>query len=647
MRRLITAAVFPVGSFVPMNASRSVAPLCWKLFAFSFLWGASLINGRAIEPPPPAEVVIHSEPLNTGRVSPRLFGNFIELLNDVVPGMWAEMLNDRSFEGVLPLHRNVYFDGRPDFCDRTWDANPTWSLSAEKAFNGARCARLTPTQKTPAELTQSGLAVRKGMKYQLSGYFRGSGELTNLTVSLESLLPDGLWFTLAEAKLDPPTDSWQRRSVSMISRGQTDRVRFVLKAEGEGTLWADKLSLMPDDQVHGWRRDVVDVVKDLHPAIIRWGGSLIDPGGYQWKKGIGDRDRRTPFINQAWGRIDSNDVGIDEFCQFCEAVGAEPLICVSFGDGPQGAAELVQYCNGSSSSTMGALRAANGHPAPYAVKYWQVGNEIAGDSPAYLDQIEAFATGIKRADPKALVMSSYPAQKLLVHAGYLLDFVCPHQYTRDLAGIDARLTDLSKLIDNTPGCAHLKIGVTEWNVSGGEWGLMRGRQMTLETALFNARHLNIFMRHCDKVEIATRSNMANSFCGATFETNPSGVLKRPSHFVMELYGRHARPIPLKIECSSPGPDIFACASEDKKAVTLFAVNYNAAPQKLSLKGRDLSQLEISKVEAVCDTADARQLDAMNHWETPERVKRVPLPLLDNHSVMLPAYSVVALDCQCR
>ena len=154
---------------------------------------------------------------------------------------------------------------------------------------------------------------------------------------------------------------------------------------------------------------------------------------------------------------------------------------------------------------------------------------------------------------------------------------------------------------------------------------MRGRQMTLETALLNARQLHLMMRHCDKVEIATRSNMANSFCGATFETNPAGILKRPSHYVMELYTRHSRPIPLQVESPQGGPDVFACASDDKKFVTLFVVNTDAHPRSLILIGKGFDKpLHVSSVEAVVDTQNAHQIDVMNHWTAPDRVKTVKL-----------------------
>jgi len=592
-------------------------------------------------------VTVHAEPIHGGKVSPLLFGNFIELLDDVVPAMWAEMLNDRSFEGVEPVSTKYSYNGMPDFCDRKWDSGGTWTYDTDRPFNGAQCAKLTAAPDHPATLTQTGLAVKAGMNYHFSGYFRADGSPLNASVTLKTLLPDGAWMTLASAPLPEISDSWKKVSVTMTSRGLTDRVVFELKVQGKGHLWADKLSLMPGDHVQGWRRDVVDVVKDLHPPIIRWGGSMIDPGGYRWKNGIGDRDARTPFRDKAWGRIDPNDVGIDEFCQFCEAVGAEPLVCASLADGPESAADLVRYCNGDAASEWGAKRAANGHPAPYRVSYWQVGNEIAGDRPDYLAHIEDFIHLIKKADPGAAVMSSYPGQQLLELAGKDLAFVCPHEYTRDLARIDSSLRSLSHMIDTTPGCGHLKIAITEWNVSGGDWGLSRGRQMTLETALLNARHLHVMMRHCDKVAIANRSNMANSFCGATFETNPEGILKRPSHYVMELYTRHSRPLPLKVETVPAGLDVFACGSSDKQLVTLFAVNSGDSPVELRLAGEGFQRpLRIISADSVCDAQDARQLDVMNHWVAPGRVTAMKLKT-SRDTVVLPAFSATAIESESR
>jgi hypothetical protein len=121
---------------------------------------------------PNSSAMIHAEPLNQGKVNPKLFGNFVELLNDVAPGMWAEMLNDRSFEGVVPMRNGYYFDGSPDACDREWDRNDTWALDADHPFRGLRSARLTSSSESSASLTQSGLSAKAGMRYGFSGYFR-------------------------------------------------------------------------------------------------------------------------------------------------------------------------------------------------------------------------------------------------------------------------------------------------------------------------------------------------------------------------------------------------------------------------------------------------------------------------------------------
>ena len=184
-----------------------------------------------------------------GRINPMLFGGFIELLDDLVPGMWAEMLNDRSFEGVTRPSSWCYYDGAPNFCDREWESAV---YDTANPFNGSRSAKPT------GSLTQSGLAVRKGMTYQFSGYFRGDAQGE---VVIKTLLPDGKWMELASAKLPEPTDQWKKYSAKLTAKGTTDRAVFEIRAIGKGNLWADKVSLMPSDNVNGWRKDVVQAIK--------------------------------------------------------------------------------------------------------------------------------------------------------------------------------------------------------------------------------------------------------------------------------------------------------------------------------------------------------------------------------------------------
>src|SRR5438270_4100871 len=114
----------------------------------------------------PVAIKIPDRPLHDGLIRPTLFGNFVELLDDLVPGMRAEMLNDRGFEGVIPAANWVYYDGGPTLCDRPWDRSDDWSIERTGAFNGARCAHMTVPAGRAVELSQSGLAVRAGETYR-------------------------------------------------------------------------------------------------------------------------------------------------------------------------------------------------------------------------------------------------------------------------------------------------------------------------------------------------------------------------------------------------------------------------------------------------------------------------------------------------
>ena len=135
---------------------------------------------------------------------------------------------------------------------------------------------------------------------------------------------------------------------------------------------------MPGDNVNGMRADTLALLKDLNGTIYRWPGGNF-ASGYDWRDGVGDRDRRPPRKNPAWTGVEHNDFGTDEFIAFCREIGAEPSIAANTGFGDAySAAQWVEYCNGSSDTTAGAWRAQNATPVPYDVKYWCVGNEMFG-----------------------------------------------------------------------------------------------------------------------------------------------------------------------------------------------------------------------------------------------------------------------------
>jgi alpha-N-arabinofuranosidase len=463
-----------------------------------------------------------------------------------------------------------------------------------------------------------------------------------VNIKLKSLLPDEIWMILASETLPVKGTDWRKYTCSLVSIGRTDRAVFELEVTGKGNIWADKLSLMPADNLKGWRKDVIEVIKEQKPGMIRWGGCIVDPGCYKWKTGIGDRDKRVPFPNGPWGRMDSNDVGIDEFLQFCELVDAEPLVCFSMSDTAENTRDMIEYVNGSTNTKWGKKRAENGHPEPYNVKYWQLGNEVAGNE--YNAKCVDFCKVIREIQPDALIMSSYPTQGVIAAVGQYLDYTCPHHYTPDLNADENSLREIRELLKNANLEGKIKVGVTEWNSTGGDAGLLRCRLQSLWCGLFAGRYLNLLHRNSDLVEFACRSNITNSFYSGMIQTNAATLYKTPGYHVMKLYAVHTKPIPLSVIGTPEDVDISACASDDGKKITVFAVNMKDVPVEIQL---DLSEhgkgFAPVSGEVVCDRENRGQLDITNHFTLPDRITTLKLDV-SGKSIVLPAYSASAIEC---
>ena len=313
--------------------------------------------------PAEAPVVITRRPLATGAISPMQYGQFIEYLCNLVPGMWSEKLDDGSFEGLGP-YRFVYLK-ETDFRERPWHPagatnRATVELDRTTKVNGEASCKITAAEAVPCTvgIAQDGLAVRRGLACEFSCSLRSKDIHGRVRVRLHHEGTD-----LASAELQPQAgDGWQKHRTRLVPSATDDRATLTIEFQGPGTLWLDCASLMPTDAVGGWRGDVVEAVRDMKPGVIRFGGSALDDpnlGDFEWRDTIGDPDRRKPF--RAWGGLQPVGPGLEEIVQFCRLVGAEPLICVRIrGRGPGHAAEQVEYFNGAVTTPMGALRRRNG-----------------------------------------------------------------------------------------------------------------------------------------------------------------------------------------------------------------------------------------------------------------------------------------------
>src|SRR5262249_23729538 len=408
--------------------------------------------------------------LAPGEISPYQYGQFMEYLCDLIPGMWAEKLYDGSFEGLSPY--KFVFLKETDFREKPWYPSGAvnraeYTKDRNNPVSGAVSQQITVTDGAPCTVgvSQDGIALERSKAYVFTCYLRQRGLKGPVKVGLHH---EGKVHASCEFK---PAGVWKKSRARLVPAKTDTNATLTISFRGPGTPWLDNASLMPEDTVGGWRPDVVAAVRALKPGVIRFGGSALDDGNlgdFEWRDTVGDPDRRKPF--RAWGGLQPTGPGLEEIVQLCRAVGAEPLLCVRFEQRtPRDAAAQVEYLNGAADTPLGKVRVRNGHRAPYGVKFWQIGNERAGA--AYEARLAEFAQAMKKTDPTIELLSSYPTEGVLRQAGALLDYVCPHHYDiADLAGAENDLLAIRDLIRKHAPGRQIRIGVTEWNTTAGDWG---------------------------------------------------------------------------------------------------------------------------------------------------------------------------------
>lgn len=577
----------------------------------------------------PARIAVTDELRRPERISPFIYGNFVEFLDNHVQGMRAQMLHDVSFEGILPPADWCHWQADKDVEDHPWHATGDEAAGAVTlvegdALNGARFCRLAMERKSGGRcgIRQGGLAVLQGRRYTLAAFLRADGLEGPVTVSLGRDYGPFV-ASYASADIDVISSEWKRYAVELVPDTTDHDAELSIRAAGTGVLDIDQVTLMPEGHLRGWRSDVVDAVRRLKPNCIRFGGSAVI--AYDWKSGIGDPDRRAPFQNVYWGRMEPNDVGIDEFLQFCELVGAEPLVCVSYNvGGPEDAAAQVEYCNGPPNTRWGSLRARNGHPEPYRVRLWQVGNEQSGD--VYERSFTAYCQAMRAADPTIEIAASSSSDGIVEQGAAVIDYVSPHYYTPSLLAIRDDIDLQRRRVERLARGRRIRLAITEWNQTAGDWGGPRALMGTLGNALYCARVLHIYQRNCDIVAIANRSNMTNSWWAGVIQTDKSSLFVTPAYHVLQLFSTRCGSSPLRVTdgqglellgAEQDGPlDVMATRSDDGSALTVTVVNDGPSEVASIL---DLSAHLRHPVEADLVTLAGDGPMAINDWARPELV----------------------------
>jgi alpha-N-arabinofuranosidase len=349
-------------------------------------------------------------------VSKYVFGSFIEHIGTLIyRSMWAELLDDRKF--YFPI------SSKDSEAPKTQSGNPmrqqlrkwrpvgpdeTVVMDTDEPFVGDHSPKISLDIATPHGIRQAGFSVVSGKQYTGRIYLRGTSG-TKVEVSV-------VWGARQEDKQTASftvTKEYKKFPFSFSPKNDSSDAALEITATGSGDFHIGAVSLMPADNIQGFRPDTIAQLKQLRSGMWRWpGGNFLSD--WDWHQAIGDVDRRPPMFDYAWNAMQVNDVGMDEFMTLCKLIDVDPYVTVNAGLGDaHSAGEEVEYLNGTANTYWGAIRAKNGHPEPYRIKYWNIGNEPWGtfqigytDLKYFVIKNNDFAREMRKADPTITLIGS-------------------------------------------------------------------------------------------------------------------------------------------------------------------------------------------------------------------------------------------------
>ncbi len=447
-----------------LRTCAALAALCLSVASTNLVADSAVIAIDAAHPGP--------------AINPRLYGIFLEEINHGVDGgLYAELIRNRAFEDSRPPEGYRFRDGRwrdeqgfdSGFSRYGYTTNgvPFWSLIQAGAAQGAMhletsggitpqsasCLRIEATVVTNGNLSVAnegffGIGVQKGTPYALSLYTRGREFLGPLLVHLEDASGKAC---SDEARIESLSATWQRFERTLTATKTDSHARLVIRVGSTGRVWLDFVSLFPKatwkNRPNGLRADIAQMIADLKPGFVRFpGGCVVEAGtvetAYNWKLTVGPLAERQERWGP-WNHRRTQGMGLFEYFQFCEDLGAEPLYvgfcgqtCIfrerenvpiaEMGWVRDNSLDVVEYANGPADSKWGALRAQAGHEQPFNLKLVEIGNENQG--PAFEERYCFVHDAMKAKYPELTYLAdlSWTSRESMSHAQF--DIEDQHYY---------------------------------------------------------------------------------------------------------------------------------------------------------------------------------------------------------------------------
>ncbi len=549
-----------------------------------------------------------------GRISPLWFGHNLEHTRSCLwGGLSAQLIRNRKFvgamqpDGVALGWRRVGPAGCQYLLERSGGKRGAQGTAFTSHFDPADlagCGRQmirSFSSGFPRGISQRGLCVIGGREYEARLALL-SDRAIPVRIRLGAQGSGREWF---QTIVTVSGAEWTQQRFSFPVPATEPDACLEITFDVPGTLWVGAASLMPANHFHGMRPDVIALLREIGVPILRWPGGNF-AGSYIWQDGLLPVDRRAPLagggILPHTGGHDDHEIGTDEFVALCRELGAEPWITINMGleAAAEQAAAWVEYCNGAPDTAWGKRRAERGHPRPYNVKHWSLGNEIGWphmkgpkEPRQYAAAAIACAKAMRKADPSiVLVASDGPARQewctgVAAEAGHCIEHVSYHQYTdfmkvyegeegrsefRRVAGAASEnlraMRQMRAWLDShAPARRPIGISFDEWNV----WYAWFRRPGVVE-GIHAAAMLNMFCREAQKVGMSLGAYFQPVNEGAILVT-PETCRLTPAGEVFALFRAHHGNELLEVGAPADADlDVAASVNEAGREVILTLVS---------------------------------------------------------------------------
>lgn len=524
-------------------------------------------------------------------IAPSMYGLFFEEINHAGDGgLYAELIQNRGFEEHTIPGGMTYRDGEihapeaPSYFAldtlrwhapwnieklkmRGWEVtgpDGTFSYKVDKAPvalhpatpNAMAIEIRQSSKQRPVSLENTGywgIAVTKGEKYDLRFYLN-SGDYKGEVVA--QIFEPGSGEVIASKSFKVKADGkWNEYKGVLTASATTGSARFRLQFNAKGKILTDYVSLFPQNtfkgRKNGMRADIAEKLANLHPAFLRWPGGCIVEGinlgnRVRWEETIGDPMTR-PGEFSLWGYRSTYGFGYHEFLQFCEDMGMDAMFVANAGlscsirngDYISGEEKLqpflrsienaIEYAMGDVSTEYGAMRAANGHPEPFRLKYMEIGNENSTER--YTDNFNFLYSHLKKKYPDITFINTLAWWNKEIDKVPALDMIDPHWYEDPMYFYNS-----SDLFNKVPR--------GKYDVYVGEYACNNGvGSGNLEAALSEAAFMMGMERNSDVVKMAsyapllTNVNAPNWMCNLIWFDN-NRTSGRASYYVQKMFSEN-------------------------------------------------------------------------------------------------------------